>query len=756
MPRVQAAACAAGPDDRLQDFTTAPFVHSVYSGPMDMSIAARRKWVVPVVVLFAAFAVRLLYLILFSRLPDWEHLTIDNWYHQNWALSIVRGNMVGDTTYFRAPFYVWCLATVYAVFGVSLWAARLFGILIGVASVGMTYLTARRLAGDRVAVIAAAIQTLCPIMISFEAELLLDPMFTLLVQIAFYLFLIWDENRTWRPFLAFSITFGLAAITRPTILGLLPLVVLFVVWRVRKSRAEIARHLSAGVLGLLLTVGVVFARNLIVADDPVLVASQGGANFFISNNPSADGLSAAMPEPLGYNWRIEDITYLAENDRGRALKPGEVSAYWNARAFDWITAHPIEFLGLCVKRLWFGIANIEISNNRLIPALYDRIWLLGYNPVRFGMVLGLAIIGWVVSWHALRRARLGLWFVAAFSLLNAFFFYNSRFRLPLIPIYTVMAAVAIHELWQRRGRLNNRIGFVLGAVAMALSFLPVYRLPAGVSTQDLLSKGLMKYNAGDFETALAYYQKAAAYDSLFPGTNLNVGAAFLRLGRIDSAELYLQKEIAWYPDCAEAYSNLASIRLLGGDTRQAQNYARKSLALKPYDPTANALLIRALLRDSTTASDNLWNQARSTANMSCDKTWICNEAGAALEERGDYSHAELMYQMAAQSPDPPTETDDQMFESTFERTLARRRQERARATFALGSLAGRRGEYAQAVFYSRRAVELDSMQVPPYVNLIFAYFRLGETRTADSVLTAALRRFPDNLMLQQMAAGSLK
>ena len=81
----------------------------------------------------------------------------------------------------------------------------------------------------------------------------------------------------------------------------------------------------------------------------LLMASQGGINFYLGNTDEADGLSAIMPEPLGHNWRIEDITYLAEVDCGRELKPGEVSTYWTGRALKWIQAHPGRFHLLHLK-----------------------------------------------------------------------------------------------------------------------------------------------------------------------------------------------------------------------------------------------------------------------------------------------------------------------------------------------------------------------------------------------------------------------
>lgn len=712
--------------------------------------SSRRIWISVAGVLTLALGVRLLYLALFSRLPDWDLLTIDNWYHHNWALSITRGNLIGDTTYFRAPFYVWCLAAVYTVFDSSLWTARLFGIAVGIGSVAMTYLITRRLFSHRTGLIAAVIQGLCPIMFSFEAELLLDPLFALLVQICFYQLLIWNESNATRSCFLASLFCGLAAITRPTILGLVPFVGIWMLWRVRHSSSALVRHSIAGVLGLTLTVGVIFARNLIVAGDPVLVASQGGINAFISNNPSADGLSAAMPEPLGYNWRIQDITYLAEQETGWALKPGELSSYWSGKALGWIRSHPVQFLGLTVKRLWFSVANIEISNNRFIPALFARVWLLRYNPIRFGLVFALAVIGTAVSWQLRPGIRPVIWFIIGFTVLNAVFFYNSRFRLPLIPLYISLGAIAVELMLTNIRLLMKPAVLTLGALAAALSFAPVYMLPAGASTQDLSSRGLSRFNRGDYAGALTYYRQAAGYDSTAPETNLNIGATFLKLGNPDSASRYFLREISLYPDRPHAYTNLASLALLERHSTLAQQYARRCLSIRPYDATANTILIRAVLQDSGSTINQLWTLARTTAVMTKNDPWVCTEAGAALEERGDPAHAEQMYHLAAQSEDPPVEMDDQLFESTYDRTIARRRQERARANYALGSLAGRHGEYAQAVLFSRRSIYLDSTLPPPYINLTTAYLSLGERRAADSVLDLALRLFPGNQLVRQL------
>ncbi len=68
---------------------------------------------------------------------------------------------------------------------------------------------------------------------------------------------------------------------------------------------------------ILLTVAPVTIRNLIVADDFVLVSSSGGINFYIGNNESANGISSSLPPPLGNSWEIADVRYIAEKESGR-------------------------------------------------------------------------------------------------------------------------------------------------------------------------------------------------------------------------------------------------------------------------------------------------------------------------------------------------------------------------------------------------------------------------------------------------------
>ena len=194
-----------------------------------------------VFIILLALAIRIAYLIAYQGSPAWDQLTVDNYYHHNWAQNIADGNVLGDTTYFRAPFYVYCLALLYYLFGASLWVGRIFGLAVGIASIFMSYRIGQKIFDHRVGLIAATIHTLYPVIIYFESELLLDPLFTLLLQIAIYRTLVWWDSNSLVDMFTVGLIYGLAAITRPTALIVIPLVMMLS-WALQRPLRSVMKH----------------------------------------------------------------------------------------------------------------------------------------------------------------------------------------------------------------------------------------------------------------------------------------------------------------------------------------------------------------------------------------------------------------------------------------------------------------------------------------------------------------------------------
>ena len=714
----------------------------------------QRDWLI-LVVLALAILVRVIYLLQYRASPFWEQLTVDNWYHHHWAQSLAGGNILGDTTYFRAPLYAYCLGLLYALLGDSFWVGRLFGFAIGVTSLVMTYVVARRFLGARFAAVAAAIQGFLPVVIYFETELLLDPLYMLLMQVAVWRMLIWLDTQRQRDLFLCGLATGLAAICRPIVLAPALVVLIWAAWGQRLYWNRILRG-AVFILGVLVFITPIFIRNLVIANDPVLIASQDGINLYLGNNAQADGLSAVMPEPLGHNWQIRQITHIAQSELGHKLKPGEVSAYWRGQAVDWIKENPGSFLSLWAKKMIYQFGDREISNNRPLQSYFSSFGLLDHNPLSFGLVFPCAVLGAVVWWRRHPAARLVVFMIAIYAIAVALFFFSSRFRLPIIPYFCMLAAAGLFWIQEQLRRQLIVVAAALAALIGLgwLSFHPPIAYPDTWSVQSLVSRGLLLYSKGDFHSALEPFRRAAEINPAFPDVNLNLGATYLRIERLDSAETCFRREIQLHPLRHQAYQNLAATELVRGKTLQAKAHAEQALSLAPYDVMSNLVWLRTLGSDSLLGSSVLAGDVARAAGVTDDNVEVLNEGAAILVARGECEAAMGFLFRALESKPPPIETDDQAFSPSFRHGAADFARSKAKTLYLRGYCHGQEGRVDEAIEYSRRAIEADSTLAEAFVNLYSGYLTQGRLREAESVRAEAERRFPGNELVSRMKVPS--
>ncbi len=686
----------------------------------------------------------------YASLPDWEMLTVDNYYHKHWAEDIGSGNIWGDTTYFRAPFYVYCLSLLFAVFGTSLWAARIFGLFIGIASIFLTYRISDRLFNQRVAIIASLLQVLFPAVLYFESELLLDALFMFFLELAFYRFIIWYDNNNSGNSLWLGLSLGLAALTRPTILiFVLPIIAIALL---RKNQALPRwKELAIIALGLIILILPITFRNAVLGKEFVLIASQGGINFYLGNNSSADGLSAVMPEPLGHNWQIRDITYIAEQAAGRELKPGEVSGYWFKRALSEMSHRPFESMKLFCKKLYFNFSNREISNNRNLTDFFSRHPLLKYNPLSFWLIFSLAVLAVFTGWRSHWGIRIIVFTIVIYILAVSLFFFNSRFRLPVLPLYFILAATGIESLVFRfrESRWSIVLPLVVAIAAGAFSFSKLVPLRSGTPSQHLTLPGLNYYARNDFNAALTYFKAAASADSTFPEINLNLGAAYLRLGLVDSAWHYSQIEKRLYPSRAASYNNIASIFLIKNKPVDAMNEVSQALKLKPYLELSQLIRMRAAaeLRD-TIDSDSLYMLTLSAIKKSEHSLAAVNFAAIVLTDRGALPQAIQLLGKAIELRPSPIEINDDAFLPNYPTIKKSWNQQKARSHYQLGFIYGIERNISESISHSQKALAIDSNLMEAYRNLANGLNAAGRFSDADSVMSTYRKRFPNDTLLQ--------
>ena len=104
--------------------------------------------------------------------------------------------------------------------------------------------------------------------------------------------------------------------------------------------------------GLAIVLLPVAARNAYVGGGFYVTTSQFGPNFYIGNNPNADGTYQSLRFGRGApEYERQDATDLAERALGRRLTPAEVSGYWTDKALAFVTAKPGAWLALTGRKI---------------------------------------------------------------------------------------------------------------------------------------------------------------------------------------------------------------------------------------------------------------------------------------------------------------------------------------------------------------------------------------------------------------------
>lgn len=542
-------------------------------------------------IFLVALLVRVIYLVGYQHNPFFADPQMDALYHDRWAMQLARGDWIGSEVFFRAPLYAYFLGAVYYLSDHSYWVIRIVQALIGAASCVLVGRIGTRLFGPVTGFVAGLMAAFLGTSVYYEAELLLVVLETFLGLLALERLMAVAESR-WRPGAALmtlvaGLVLGLAAVTRPNFLVLLPIFLLFLMVRQRRhGRAVWATILALYLAGVALPIGVVTIRNYAVGDDFVPIASQGGLNFYLGNNASADGMAALAPEfrPTWYGG-VRDATRLAEEALGRPLKASEVSDYWLARGLSWIAASPGPALSLLLSKVGFFWGAFEIPNNEDFY-FFSRYSILFRWPLllTFGAVVPLALAGFVL---AARHKRFP-WILAvpilAYSFSIVIFFVCGRFRAPIIPWLTVPAAWMIVEsasrLRQGRARelLFPAVALLVGAILVLLD--PHHLRSRHTFAESYLRIGIVEAGKGRVVEAEAAYRSATAADPRFQEGHNNLGVLLMQRNRTREALEEFEKAIAIDPQYPRTLNNLAAWYEHEGDLVQARLSIDRALARK--------------------------------------------------------------------------------------------------------------------------------------------------------------------------------
>ncbi len=700
--------------------------------------------------ILSAFMIRLTYLLEIRENPFFTHPRLDALFHDKWAESIAAGDLVGDEVFFRAPAYPYFLGGLYAIFGHNYFVPRIVQHLIGVLSLVVLYFFVRRLCGSAAAVIASALASLYAVLVYFEGELLFDSllMFSCLV----WLLLVERSKEHPTPFnwLAVGVVYGVVCCIRPPFLAIAPFLFALLVWQQLRSGAPraAAKTFALITLGCTFPILPITIRNYAVGHDLVLIASQGGVNFYIGNNADADGYSSMMPGRLGTSWDNRDATYMVEKALGHPPTSSEVSWFWYKKGLSFVVDEPIQYMQLILKKAYLFWNWYEIPNNQSFYSFTQYSQLLQILPVGFWCAGPIGLLGMVI---ALRRKHMlfHVAFVMLYSGVTIIFFVCDRFRLPIILPLCMFAGYAMISLYDRMrskhwGWLARAGCFALCSALFVNSSL--YAINKDSGARDFLSLGIVELNKRHYDTAITFFAQAAEHAAIpRPNLYLNWGVAEWERGNTQNAILKFHQELFVYPDSHGALSNLSHIYLGMGRADSAIWYGKRAIEARPYLPKPYIAVAQAYQEH---------NQLDSAVAVlerglhSCDRdflygksrlAWIFNFQGK-TDSSEKYFKSVLEYHAR---PEQPSFEPDEDF-SASEVMDVDKDALFSGALYGLGQLWVGRHNLDSAAFYFRMA----TVQRPHYgnawANLGVALMQTRRYAAADSAFSKAIELQPAN------------
>ena len=352
---------------------------------------------------------------------------------------------------FHPPLYLYFLGIPFAVTG-SLVAVQYLQCLVGALLVPALGLLGRSAASEPAGFVAAGLAAFYPELVWFAAHFWAETLFAVLLWWAIERLVASDARGSATAAAGAGLLFGLAILTRETVLYFLPLAALWLAWRrpggVRRSALVVATALLVVLPWTL--------RNWKVFDAFVPVSTAGALNLWQGNT------RLSRQEVYEEYWAVRGRIPKYEHARQRAIEAilerqplwileklrSELPEFWAAHA------QPIVHL----ERGAYGVVRRPLALAAVAVVL-----------VPYLAVLGLFVIG-LARLPSGRAPLLVLAFLAFYVLLHVAAHGYPRYRLPVMPALFLVAAHAAVALRARpRPATDRRRLVAAGAVALVLA-----------------------------------------------------------------------------------------------------------------------------------------------------------------------------------------------------------------------------------------------------------------------------------------------
>lgn len=405
---------------------------------------ALRRYLLPALLLAGAL-VRVLFYREFSATDLSLVPLLDAETYHDWAVRLASGDPGWHETYWMGPLYPHWLALVFVAFGVNMHAAEALQLVMTLLNVWLVHRVALRLmqtsgraeAAQPVALTATLLYSVYGAPVFYAGFLLMTVLTTTMFLLVAWQAVRATERPTVTQWLLLGVATGLAGLARGNILLLLATLPLLL-WRRPETRGRRLRPLLLFAVGLLGMVVPVTVRNVIVAQDLVLLTSNAGINLLIGQQASGGGIFKPV---IGAPQTEHDpsMEMSLEWEMGRDVKGSEVSRILSQRAWETFRDDFASMPAHYARKIWRFWSGYELPQIAAYDYWQSRFVSLRLMPLPYLVLSVLGLAGFVVMPP---RARwvLGL-MVGTYFLSLLPFFPTSRYRQPVAPLLAISTAV---------------------------------------------------------------------------------------------------------------------------------------------------------------------------------------------------------------------------------------------------------------------------------------------------------------------------
>lgn len=525
---------------------------------------------------------------------------LDGAYYLELARRLAQGGGWPSGAHFFGPLYPWLLSLLFRIFPATPLTVQVAQSLVGLATLLVLVLAARRWFGAAAALAAGLLYVFCGPILAMENQVLMESLLLFLATAS-----LWLWPRPGDPLArhaGFGLCCGLLAAGRGTFL-LLPLA-WWSDWLLRCRRARPAprwAYVGAVALGVLLPLLPQTVQQTRATGAVRVLTLNGGMNLYVGNNPGAQGIFSVPP---GLDLH-EDVTGTRSASllAGRELTTVEAGRFWTERALDFMRERPARASGLLAKKALLFFSPDEIPQIDDFQVLAQETWPLRIAYLRFGWILPLALIGVLARRsHRGERAEPGgpagatagvcgrepamawLVLIAVAWIQTVVFFAAGRYRLPVMGAFLGLAGWGLIQLLAAVRRRRYWAPVLVVTLGGLFTLLPPGYPREKARSFDAYQLGKRCSQAGNYLQALGHYDRALALRPTAGEAWHDRGVALFRLGRLREAAESYQRALEAMPASAVTWYALGAIWSQTGQPDQAIAALERAVALSPANP----------------------------------------------------------------------------------------------------------------------------------------------------------------------------